>query len=132
MRTTQQVWIRGADPEDLERVRRLLEVHGEREGQEPVARAEGLAPERLIVAEVHQAQLPQARLALADEAGCCIVGAARLEPLPGGSVELAEVVVDPRCRRAGNEGLASALAEAASERTTGPAERAPPAPRAEP
>ncbi len=128
MKTAQQVWIRAAKPDDREPVTRLLEVGAEREGQGDTARSPGLSPERCLVAEVHQAQLPQARLAVADEAGCCIVGAACLDRLPDGSVDLGDIVVDPRCR---GQGIDHALAEAASERAAGPGEMASPAPRAD-
>ncbi len=129
MRGAQQVWIRAAGPEDREPVRRLIEAEAAREGKEDAARGEGLSPERCLVAEVHQAQLPQARLALADEAGCCIVGVACLDRLPDGSAEVARVVVDPRCR---DRSLDRALVEAASRRLAPSVETIPPAPRADP
>lgn len=92
--------LRGAVPEDEDAVRALLE-HEDLEVD--------VEPSEYLVAEGHEAQLRAARLPVADDGGCCILGCARLRARDDG-LELSSVAVRPCCR---GEGVGRALVDEA-------------------
>lgn len=92
--------VRAAAPEDEDAVRALLE-------HEDLER--GFEPSQFLVAVGNGPQLQAARLPVADDGGCCILGCARLRERED-CLELSSVAVRPCCR---GEGIGRALVDAA-------------------
>lgn len=94
--------VRAAAPEDEAAVHALLE-------HEDLER--GFEASEFLVAVGNGPQLEAARLPVADDRGCCVLGCARLRRRED-CVELSSVAVRPCCR---GEGIGRALVEAALE-----------------